>query len=226
MLGRLRYEKRSWGRTEEEWLYGMPVLDARMDPEGWLLDLRLRRAGRGLRKNGIQRILAPRTFENWPVLHEYGLSPVSPEPLVRSQSAPLALELLRREGKQPERATVALRSVRVDRDMERAAFQLSGQVRRLVISACQGGEELAARLRRELGMPILPPEEEVQVAVCFAPEEGVPAGKKLCVYGQQPALAGLQLTAPELSGEDRTDLPLLTALWEAGQLRQRDLKIT
>ena len=43
--------------------------------------------------------------------------------------------------------------------MERAALRLCGQVRRLVIEAPEGGDELARWLRRQYGMPILPPED-------------------------------------------------------------------
>jgi len=110
--------------------------------------------------------------------------------------------------------------------MERAALRLSAQVRRLVIAAPRGGAELAARLRWELGIPILPPQSEAGVAVCFAPEEVVPARAVLALYGPSPDLAGLAVTAPDLKAGDRTDLSLLAALWEGGKLAERDLKIT
>ena len=87
------------------------------------------------------------------------MAPVDPIPLVRVQGAPLAMESLRRRGVDPSRATVALRGERADRDMGRAAALLCPKVRRLVVSAPRGGPELALWLRREFGVPILPPEE-------------------------------------------------------------------
>lgn len=224
MVGQLTLERGRWGGVEEGLLYGLPVLRTPADPAGWLGQTRLRRAGWNMGRSGIRRALVPAGFEGW--LETHGLTPVNPLPLVRSQSAPLALELLRRQGREPSGAVVALHGVRVDRDMEWAALRLSSQVRRLVISAPRGGAELAARLRWELGIPILPPEAEAEVAVCFAPRQEPPARGILELYGTQPGLGGLELTAPALQGRDREDLPLLTALWESGKLTERDLKIT
>jgi len=125
----------------------------------------------------------------------------------------------------PERATVALRGVRADRDMERAAVRLCRQVRHLVISAPEGGPELAHWLRRQYGMPILPPEEGAQVAVCFEPVPSA-AEATLGLYGKMPDLEGMKLTAPELKKEDKSDLSLLFVLWKGGILQESDLKIT
>lgn len=224
MLGQLTLERGRWGRGEERDLYGLNVLRAAVDPEGWLGQVRLRRAGRSLEQCGVRRVLVPAGYEDW--LKGCGLLPVDPLPLVRCQSAPLALELLRRQGTFPSGAVVSLRGTRADREMEQAALRLSGQVRRLAIAAPRGGKELAARLRRELGIPILPPEAEAGVAVCFAPESEVPARSVLELYGPRPGLGNLRLSAPALREGDREDLHLLTALWESGKLAQRDLKIT
>lgn len=224
MLGQLTLERGRWGRGKERDLYGLTVLQTAVDPEGMLGKARLRCAGRNLERGGVHRALVPAGYEDW--LTDCGLLRVDPLPLVRSQSAPLALELLRRQGSLPSGAVVALRGLRADREMEQAALRLSTQVRRLTISAPRGGAELAARLRRELGIPILPPEAEAEVAVCFAPERDVPAQSVLELYGPRPGLAELRLSAPALKEGDREDLPLLTALWEGGKLAERDLKIT
>lgn len=224
MVGQLTLERGRWGGAEAGELYGLTVLRTPADPAGWLGQARLRRAGRNMERGGVRRALVPAGFEGW--LEEHGLARVDPLPLVRNQSAPLALELLRRQGREPSRAVVALRGTRADREMELAALRLSSRVRRLVIAAPRGGAELAARLRWELGIPILPPESEAGVAVCFAPEEDVPAQSVLALHGARPGLGGLELTAPGLREGDRGDLPLLTALWEGGRLTERDLKIT
>ena len=226
MLGRLEFEAGGWGGARRESLYGMEVLSARADPAGWLGELRLRRAGRGLRRGGAQRTLVPPEFEGWPLLESCGLRPVDPGGLVRAQCLPLTVAALERRGTPPGRATVRLAGVRADRDMALAAARLCRAVRYLVISAPRGGEELARWLRREFGVPVLPPEEGAHLSLRFHPGaagEGQPA---LELFGLRPRLDGLRLSAPALAEGDREDLPLLAALWEGGRLRESGLKIT
>lgn len=172
------------------------------------------------------QVLVPPEFDGWPLLGQFGLRPVSPEPFVRIQSVPLALAALERQGLAPDRATVALRGLRADRDMVRSAEALCRRVRRLVVDAPGGGRELALWLREEFGMPVLPPGEPGQVSLCF--QEGClrPEETALELYGARPRLAGLTLSAPGLEEEDRADLPLLAALWGGGRLGPEDIKIT
>ena len=172
-------------------------------------------------------MLVPPSFDGWQVLREYGLGPVNPAGFLRAQSLPLALGALERQGISPDRSTVALRGQRADREMARAAVALSARVRRLVISAPRGGRELANWLRWEFGVPILPEQATGEVALCFAPEdEAASAELTLELYGQRPNLGGLNVWAPELDGEDQSDLPLLAALWQGGRLACERVKIT
>lgn len=224
LLGRLTYGSR--GRVKQELLYGLPVVAVRADPSGWLGEYRLKQAGRALGRWGALRTLAPGDFEHWELLGRYGLSPVDPTPLVQAQAAPLALEALERRGVAPDRATVALLGLRADGAMARAAAELCPQVRRLVISAPVGGRELAEWLRREFGVPVLPPEERGEAALRFHRAEAGEEERALTLYGPKPDLGGLVLCAPALAEEDSTDLPLLTALWEGGRLTKGAIKIT
>ena len=224
MLGQLKWKPGAWGGGEERLLYGLPVFCAASDPEGPFRAFRLRRAGNTLRRSGIARVLTPAGFHDWPLLSACGLRSVSPEPLVRARAGDLALAALRRRELDPEHATVALRGNRADRDMERAAIRLCPVVRRLIISAPGGGEELARFLRREFGVPVLPPEERGDLALRFSPETVSREGG-LSLFGPEPDLEGLTLTAPALPVPDRTNLPLLTALWQGGCLRAETLKI-
>ncbi len=226
MIGQLVLQARGQGRAELSRLYGLNVLRAETDPEGFWRLRRLRRAGRSLRLGGALRVLVPRDFPDWALLRSFGLRPVEPEPFVRALSAPLALEALERQGVAPDRATVALRGLRADRDMLRTAVQLCPKVRRLVVDAPQGGRELAAWLRQEFGIPVLPEGEAGQVALGFHPDAPRQEQARLELYGAAPDLAGLTLTAPELAGEDQDNLPLMTALWEGGRLAWEDIKIT
>ena len=95
-----------------------------------------------------------------------------------------------------------------------------------MVDAPRGGTELAAWLRREFGVPILPPGEAGQVALHF--QEGAYPREEaaLELFGPCPRLAGLSLSAPELAEGDREDLPLLAALWQGGRLGAEDIKIT
>lgn len=226
MLGQLVLAPGGRGRPEPGRLYGLNVLRAEADPSGFWGERRVRRAGKGLRRGGVLRVLTSPDFDRWPALAALGLRPVEAEGFVRAQSAPLALELLERRGLAPDRAVVALRGLRADRDMARTAALLCGRVRRLVVDAPGGGEELAAWLRREFGLPILPPGEPGEISLRFHPDCPRREGEGLELYGPRPWLAGLTLSAPRLGEEDRESLPLLSALWEGGRLRPDDIKIT
>jgi len=110
--------------------------------------------------------------------------------------------------------------------MRKTAERLCRTVRRLSIAAPRGGVELADWLRWEFGVPVLPPEEGGDLALDFSPALPPWEGPSLALCGADPALDGLRLSAPGLAEEDRTDLALLTALWEGGILAARDIKIT
>lgn len=228
MLGQLVFDG-GRGGPRRALLYGLPVLRCQADPEGFLGERRLKRAGRSLCAGGAVRALVPAGFDRWPLLLKLGLRPVDPGAFLRAQAAPLAASLLERQGLAPDRATVALRGRRADGEMLRAALALCPRVRRLTISAPQGGEELAAWLRREYGLPILPADAPAQAALLLQPgtepEDANPC-PALTLFGPEPDLAGLRLSAPDLAPTDREDLPLLSALWEGGRLGPEQLKIT
>ena len=156
MLGQLIYGRGGGKRAEWGDLYGLQVLRCAADPEGWLGERRLRKAGKALYRGGALRTLVPDGFSHWDLMGACGLTPVDPGPFLRSQSVPLALEALERQGEAPDRAVVALRGLRADREMARAAAALCPRVRHLIISAPRGGQELARWLRWEFGIPILP----------------------------------------------------------------------
>ena len=228
MLGQLVFDG-GRGGPRRALLYGLPVLRCQADPEGFWGERRLKRAGRSLCAGGAVRALVPAGFDRWPLLLKLGLRPVDPGAFLRAQAAPLAASLLERQGLAPDRATVALRGRRADGEMLRAALALCPRVRRLTISAPQGGEELAAWLRREYGLPILPADAPAQAALLLQPgtdpEDANPC-PALTLFGPEPDLAGLRFSAPDLAPTDREDLPLLSALWEGGRLGPEQLKIT
>lgn len=228
VLGQLVFDG-GRGGPQRALLYGLPVLRCQADPEGFWGERRLKRAGRSLYSGGVVRALVPPGFDRWPLLLALGLRPMDPGPFLRAHAAPLTASLLERQGLAPDRATVALRGQRADGAMLRAALALCPRVRRLTISAPRGGEELAAWLRREYGLPILPADAPAQAALLLQPgtepEDANPC-PALTLFGPEPDLAGLRLSAPDLAPTDREDLPLLSALWEGGRLGPEQLKIT
>lgn len=225
MVGRVHYGTGGWGRVEEQEFYGLSLLASRVDPEGWFGPGRLRRAGKGLSRRGVRRTLVPPLFEGWAMLEPWGLAPVSVLPLVRAKAGEVALAALERVDAAPDRAVVALRASRADRNLIDAACLLCPRVRHLIIDVPQGGEELARWLRWEFGMPILPSQEMGTVALQFDRAEEREE-QTLRLYGQQPDLKGVAFSAPALAEEDREDLPLLSLLWERGRLGPEGLKIT
>lgn len=223
MVGQLEYGR---GKAEQRQLYGLPVVCARAEPEGWLGERRLRRAGQTLRRNGAVKVLVPEGFAHWELLAGAGLHPIATGPFLRAQSAALALGVLERKGRAPDRATIALRGERADRELLRAAVALCPLVRNLVIDAPRGGAELAAHLRAEFGVPILPPGEAGEVGLAFGENGLVQDETALHLCGPCPTLEGVEVQAPALAERDRKNLPLLAILWENGRLSPEWIKIT
>ena len=169
--------------------------------------------------------MTPPGFDNWELLNLWQLAPLSPEPLVRFKAGEVALAALERMDTTPDRACVALRAGRADRDMVRAACVLCPRVRNLIIDAPRGGEKLADWLRWEFGIAVLPPGEKGALAVRFE-RGGENEEHTLHLYGQKPDLKGVSLCAPMLAKEEQGDLSLLSLLWERGRLQGDALKIT
>ena len=224
MFGRLEFSPGGRGRGEVCNLYGLPILLTRADPEGRFGEHRLRRAGRVLKRGGVLRTLLPAGVEQWGLLERLGLQGVDPGPLLRATAPELTLEALRGRDVDPEKATVALSGGRADGEMFRCAAALCPRVRRIVVAA-PGGEGLSRRLREEFGVPILPPEHPAQLELRLRPPQRERGEPRLELYGPNPALEGLKLTAPKLAAEDREALDVLTLLWERGKLPLDGIKI-
>ena len=226
MLGWITYESRGDGRLQRVDRYGLPVLEVPLRPGGWRERGRVRTAARRLWRRGVVRVLAPPEFPHWDLLEARGLRGVDPVPFLRFHAGELALAALKREGVPSYQGVVALRGRRVDRDMVRAAEVLCPKVRELAVSAGQGGEELAAWLRREYGMPVRPDGDGIAAAVRFDERAPSGGGRELSLYGKTPQLTGICPSAAGLEEGDRGDLALLAALWETGKLGALGLEFT
>lgn len=73
MLGQLKFSDGQWGATRRETVYGLEVLTARTDPEGWLGESRLRRRDGICAGMAWCALWAPARFDRWPLLERCGL---------------------------------------------------------------------------------------------------------------------------------------------------------
>lgn len=224
LLGQLVFSPDGREQAERQNLYGLSVLQIRVRPGGWREKGRLRRGGKRLAQGGVRRVLVPQGFDQWPVLERWGLSGIDPVPFLRFYAPQIVLAALKRRGIHPQKAAVALRGRKVDRDMARAAQLLCPLVRQVAISAPQGGEELSLWLRREYGLPVQPDGAEMSLAVYF---DGEGAGEEdLLLWGAAPQLGEVIPQAQGLVPGDRQDLYLLSALWETGKIGKFELEFT
>lgn len=211
MLGRIRWgEERKMG-LEQERLLDLPVLTLRLPMQTRGQERRVKKGARLLAGHRVTRVLTPPNFPHWKHLMEQGLRPVDTQAL-RCMLAPAwAAAALTVGGTRPERAVVALSGARESSDMERVAMALCAMVRNLVIDV-PGGGALAARLRREYGLPVLPA-QAVRADLTLRFDPG-------------PVLEGAQflLKQAELPRDCET-LPLLSALWESGRVKTEEITI-
>lgn len=193
------------GRTQ---LAGLPLLTLYL-PEGPRgEERRVRRGARLLLRRGVKRVLTPDGFAWWSILTEQGLRPVSTRALRCALTPEWVEGSLAARNIQPTHAVLRLTGAQEGGDMERTARTLCPLVRNLAVDA-PGGAALAARLRREYGLPILPALAEADLTLHF--QEG-------------PVLTGARYRLKDVPlPPDCEVLPLLSALWECGRVKTEDI---
>ncbi len=228
MLGQIVYSVRGRGRLrlEETDLHGVPVLRIGVDPEGQWGRYRMKKAGKLLARAGVRRVLVPKDFGAWETLERYALRRVDPMPFLRAHAAELAVAALQRQGNRPEQCAVALRAVRTDRDLVKAAEELCGRVRDVCISVPKGGRQLSDRLRWEYGVAVRPDFECVPGAVRFDPRTWERGGVVVDLFGPAPDPEQIRVRLKGAIGTETEDFSLLAALWEGGKVQKGDLEFT
>ena len=209
MLGRIRWGSGRKAESAVEQIHALSV---------WTVGLPLpsRRPERAVKKGidllcgkGVTHVLTPPDFPWWPDLVRSGLRPVETGKL-RCMLAPVWVAAqLERQNISQDRAVLCLKGERSEPALEQLARELCPLVRRLVFDV-PGGEAAANRLRREMGMPILPSDfNEVQLTLRL--EEG-------------PVLTGAEITLPgrELPA-DCDSIPLIAVLWETGRIKSEEI---
>ena len=221
LLGRLWASDGGRGKVRRGEVLDLPVLECWVDLNGRWGKHRAEKALRRLARRGADRVLLPQGFP-WPELAEQlGLSAVEETPLIQAMAADLALAALDRGGVERNRACVALSGRPGAGEMARAACRLCGQVRQLVLPP----GELADRLRWEYGIPVLPPGSPAHAALLFQRESGANSRCLLRLWAGEAGLNGLTIRCPALPEGEREDIFLISALYQAGKLGCRDLKV-
>lgn len=209
MLGQIRWGSGRKTVLRTELILGLPVLTAELPRNARKQKREIKRGVALLRKNRVFRVLAPAQFPWWPLLEREGLRPVETRAL-RYMLAPVwvAAQLNRRKIP-PETAVLCLKGERFEPALEVLARQLCPLVRSLVFDV-PGGVGAANRLRREMGIPVLPSDfREVHLTVWL--DDG-------------PVLAGAEITLPgkELP-PDCDRFSLIGALWECGRIKAEEI---
>ena len=211
MLGRIRWGsgRKTVGTVEQ--ILGLPILTVDLPRHARRPERALRRGIALLRKNGVKRVLTPPKFPGWPLLIQAGLRPVDTAPLRRALAPAWVAAQLRRRDIPREQAVLRLSGEEREPALEGLARALCPLVRRLVFDL-PGGNTAADRLRREMGLPVLP-HDFTQANLTLRLRKG-------------PVLTGAGFTLPgrELPADcDR--LPLLSVLWETGRIKAEEIAL-
>lgn len=209
MLGQIKWYDGRKLCLEEELMLGLPTLALYLPQRQRGGQRRLQRGVEQLLQRRVRRVLAQPAFPHWPLLRRWGLQAVDTKAL-RCALAPLWVRTaLAAQGLSMPQATLRLTGRRENGDMVRLAHLLCPQVRGLVIETAGPGQ-LASRLHREYGLPILPPTAHSDLTLSFD------AG---------PVLTGASFSLARRELPDCDPLPLLTALWEGGRLALEDIQL-
>ncbi len=209
MLGRVQWSAERKIRLEQDRLLGLPLLTLELPGRTRGQERRVKKGARLLAERRVTRVLTPPEFPHWPVLLERGLRPVDTQALRCALAPAWVRAALAVRGIPPEHAVLRLLGARESPDMARVACRLCPLVRNLVIDV-PGGGTLAARLRREFGLPILPAQwAQADLDLRFDPG---------------PVLAGAAFTLARAElPADCEILPLLSALWESGRVKTEEI---
>ena len=209
MLGRIR-----WGSGRKivlgaERILELPVLLLELPRFARRPERAVRKGSDLLVKHGVKYVLAPPDFSWWFILTGAGLRPVDTIPLRRALVPAWTAAQLNRRGIAPEQAILRLKGERWEPVLEELAWDLCPMVRRLIFDV-PGGEEMANRLRREKGIPVLPG-NFTNAHLTLRLDDG-------------PILAGAEITLPgwELP-VDCDILSMLSVLWETGRVKIEEI---
>ncbi len=211
MLGWVTEGEGKRAKPKATQLLGLPLWKLELPVPGRSWEKRAAKGLRLLAAQRVTRVLTAPDCPHWSMLRQYGFRPVETRALRGALLPDWVARVMAARGIEPRRAVVCLRGGRETPDMERSAHRLCPLVRGLIIDV-PGGGELAARLRREYGVPILPA-GSVWADLTIRFEEG-------------PVLEGAAFAwKGHPMPQDCEVLPLLSALWECGRVKREDIAI-
>lgn len=211
MLGRIQWGSGRKAALRTEQIHGLSVLTVELPQRSRRWKREIRRGAELLRKNHVIRVLTPAQFPWWSILEQEGLRPVETR-MLRCILAPVWVTAqLKRKNIPPEQAVLCLKGERSDPALAQLARELCPLVRSMVFDI-PGGNGVAERLRREMGIPVLPGDFG-DVHLTLQLDEG-------------PVLAGAEIT---LSGRelppDCDGVSLIGALWENGRIQPEEIAL-
>ncbi len=211
MLGRIVWGEGRKIKLENRRLSGLTLLTLELPLRTRGQERRVKKGARLLIAQRVTRVLTPPDFPHWPLLLEQGLRPVDTQTLRCALAPAWVKAALAARGVRPEAAVLLLTGARESPDMARVARQLCPLARNLVIDV-PGGGALAARLRREYGLPVLPAHAaHADLILRFDPG---------------PVLEGAAYAwEGEALPPDCETLPLLSVLWESGRVKTEEITI-
>ena len=217
-------EERGRGSACVKQLCGLPILEVKIcvpkDIRPHVLKRKLNRAVQILRRAEVLRVIFPPSF---PYREYFGdFKAVEPLEFYRSAADVLILGWLEHHGVDRTRGRVALSGSRLSPDLEYTARRLCPAVRGVRIDV-PGEEEawFAAELQRVYGVPVVPRGMPVDLIAEFSPM----GTGQLRLWGEEPYLDGLRLTAEGVEPPAEIADAVLTLLWEQGKIRRDQLRV-
>ena len=181
---------------------------------------RIRKLERGFLRNGVSCVLLPEGFP-----YGSGVSLRRPDELAfwHGIAHRVVLSWLESRGIAPGRACVCLRDVHLSGALRGTAQKLINSVRLLQIDVPGGaGEAYAAQLRREYGLPVLPPGERAGLTVSFCHDDQA----QLVFSADAVCCGGLRISVPDLAFPEGFERCMPAALWQLGRLKPEDVRIS
>ena len=211
MLGQIRWGSGRKIGLQCEQILGLSVLTLELPWSSRRPERVVRKGAVLLHSRRVRCVLTPPEFPWWPVLMQSGLRPVDTGPL-RCKLVPawVAAQLGQRSIPR-ETAVVRLKGERNEPTLEGIARELCPLVRSLVLDL-PGGERAANRLRRELGIPVLP--------------RGFDGAHLTLRLQDGPVLEGAEITLLDRNLPTDCDrLSLLAVLWETGRINDQEITL-
>lgn len=138
--------------------------------------LRAARAARQMRRYGVRRAVFPVDFPYTSAFLHQGVLPIDPLPLRRALCADFVCRRMEQLGIPTTRAVIAIGGDRMTPEMTETVKRLARAYRYVMLAVPEGGEDLAASLRREYGIALIlkPARDQLERAdalVLFSPRE-------------------------------------------------------